>query len=103
MSEPDRRIAELFAADEPPARDTAFVLLVIERVERARLWLNLAWLALLTIAGGSTLWVLAPLFTPALADTAAVLAPVMLPVTAAGVLAGAVWMWSQGRPVLARG
>lgn len=60
MSDADRLLAELWAADEPPARDAAFLISALQGLERRRFWLGLASLVPLALAAAAALWALAP-------------------------------------------
>lgn len=60
MSEAERRLAELFAADQPPATDSAFTFVVLERIERRRMWLKILNRVPFFIAAAALLWLLAP-------------------------------------------
>jgi hypothetical protein len=57
----EARLAAVWAADEPPARDVAFGLDVMARILRRRLWIDAAALAPVVVAAGILLWVLAPI------------------------------------------
>jgi hypothetical protein len=56
----DALLKSLFEADAPPARDVAFTLAVMERVERRRFWTEAAMLVPAVIAACVVLWALAP-------------------------------------------
>jgi hypothetical protein len=63
MSEADAMLKSLLAIDEPPARDAAFTVAVMQRVARRRLWIDMAMLAPVAIAVCVALWALAPSLT----------------------------------------
>jgi hypothetical protein len=63
MSEADAMLRTLFAADEPPARDPAFTIAVMERVQRRRFWTEVMMLAPMAIAFCVILWAMAPMLT----------------------------------------
>lgn len=63
MSEADAMLRTLFAADEPPARDPAFTLSVMERVQRRRFWGEVLMLAPVAVAACVILWAMAPMLT----------------------------------------
>lgn len=63
MSEADAILRSLLAVDEPPARDVAFTLAVMERVERRRFWTEVAMMAPAVLAACLVLWALAPALT----------------------------------------
>lgn len=94
MSSPDALLAELWAADEPPERDPAFVIAAMERVERRRLWMRLLVLLVLTLVGGVVSWALAPM----LAMMGQLVHPQDLVVyAAAGLMALFLWSWASDR------
>jgi hypothetical protein len=98
MSDAERLLSELWAADEPAARDHAFLLSVMEKVERRRFLLNVASLLAAAFAAGAALWALAPsIETMVAAVTPAALAPALGPLLAAAVLA--IWLggWTPER------
>jgi hypothetical protein len=80
--------------EAPPAVDIAFTARVLERVERRRLALRLATLAVWALAAGLLCWVL----RPALADLGAVLAPASGLLALAAVVGAATWMVLRAGP-----
>ena len=60
-SEADQLLAGLWAQDEPPARDPAFVIAAMERIERRRLLEGVLALVPVALAASLLLWALAPL------------------------------------------
>jgi hypothetical protein len=56
MSDPETRLAQLWALDEPPARDFAFETKVAERIERRRVLLTVLEIAAMTVAGLTVAW-----------------------------------------------
>ena len=56
----DDRLAALWALDEPPARDPAFVLAVLDRLARRRFRVKVAQLVPLLVATMVVCWVIAP-------------------------------------------
>ena len=103
MSDPDRLLAQLWAADEPPQRDPAFVLAVMARVERRRFVTGVLALAVTALAAGLVIWVLAPLARPALqALQPALGARVLEPLAAALAMAAFLWNWANEGQVLHR-
>ncbi|MBS0297637.1 MAG: hypothetical protein JSR45_15110 [Proteobacteria bacterium] len=56
MTEADRRLQAIFAADAPPARDPAFVFALLHRLERRRLHWEIAAQAALALVAGALLW-----------------------------------------------
>ena len=83
MSDAERRLAELFAADLPPAADRAFAFAILERVERRRAWLDMLEIIPFVIAAGALLSVLAPFIEQALQSS---LAAISSPVFAAALV-----------------
>lgn len=57
----DIQLQALFAADAPPARDPAFVLAVLDRMEKARLRQQFIWLVMSACVGAVMLFAFAPL------------------------------------------
>jgi hypothetical protein len=63
MTEADVQLKALLAVQEPPARDAAFTLAVMEKIARRRFWAEL-WLgAPVALAACVALWALSPLLT----------------------------------------
>lgn len=88
---PEERLKAAFAADEPPARDYAFTVGVMQAVARRRLIVSLVMLLAPAIAAAAVLWGIAPQLEP-LAETAAQgLQPAVGAVTVAVFLALAGW------------
>ena len=56
----DTRLASLFALDEPPAQDPAFVLATLDRLARRRFRMKVAHLVPLFIATIAGCWAIAP-------------------------------------------
>ena len=74
MTDPETRLARLWALDEPPAHDPGFAQAVIARIERRRLvlvWLERAALAAATLAVAWAAW---PFIAPELLHAAPLLA-----------------------------
>lgn len=94
MTDPERRLAELWEADEPTAQDPAFVIAVMERVERRRMIAAWAWLAVMTPASAVVAWALAPVMQ-GLAQPLVRAGPDLGAITAAAVLAAALWSWAN--------
>lgn len=65
MSEADIMLKALLAMEEPPARDPAFALAVMERIERRRFWTELLMGAPVAVAVCVALWALSPFLTDA--------------------------------------
>jgi hypothetical protein len=96
----DDRLKALFAADEPPARDAAFSMAVMERLARRRCLQDLAFLGALSALGGLALWAVWPVLQPALTAVSGELAPaafgLAVALSAVAMLGGEV---VQARPV----
>jgi hypothetical protein len=60
MTDRETLLQDLFARDEPPARDPAFVTAAMARVARRRFQLALLALVAPTVAAGFAAWALAP-------------------------------------------
>lgn len=56
----DNRLAALWALDEPPARDPAFVLATLDRLTRRRFRTKVVRLLLLFVATAAVCWAIAP-------------------------------------------
>jgi hypothetical protein len=56
----DNRLAALWALDEPPAQDPAFVLATLERLTRRRFRTKVARLLLLFVATTAVCWAITP-------------------------------------------
>lgn len=98
MSDPERMLAELWAADATPERDPAFVLAVMQRVERRRLWMGLLGQAPAVVAVCAALWAFAPVIQRAAVQLS--LDPVsgeLAPVAAVLAMAVFLWGWSADR------
>lgn len=86
MTADDRLKAALsMGPAEPPAIDPIFAARVAERIERRRLQVRLAVLALWAVAGGVLIWALRSVVGEALAPALPILAP-------AAALAVLVWV-----------
>ncbi len=60
MSNAERKLSELFAADVPPATDRTFTFAVLERIERRRAWAEALEMVPYILAASALLWILAP-------------------------------------------
>jgi hypothetical protein len=63
MSDADAMLRTLFAAAEPPARDPAFTLAVMEKVQRRRFWIEVLTFAPVAVAVCVIMWAVAPMLT----------------------------------------
>jgi hypothetical protein len=87
MTQADDRLKALFAQDEPPARDAAFSMTVMERLMRRRFQEDVAILCGVSVAGGAVLWPLWPVLQPTLVTLSQGFAPAVGAVAlAAGAL-----------------
>jgi len=94
MSDADALLADLWAVDEPPERDPAFVIAAMERIEQRRLWSKLLVLAAMTALVGLIAWAVAPV----LAMIGQVLTPdAVLPYAGAALMALFLWSWASDR------
>ena len=60
MSDSDDTLKALFALDQPPQRDPAFMLELAHRMHQRRLWLDLAGSIPWFVAASAILWVMTP-------------------------------------------
>ena len=75
MTSPDDRIAALFAADLPPARDFAFEAEVAQAVARRRFLADLGVYSVFAAAVSGLLWILWPSLAPLLEAVGRAFAP----------------------------
>ena len=87
-------LAALWAEDEAPAHDPAFVIAAMQRLARRRLVLNVLSLAPLAAAAAAVLWALGPNLRQALSA----FGPVLEPLNVAAVAAGLATAWLLSRP-----
>ncbi len=99
MSDPDRLLADLWAADEPAERDHLFVLSVAAEIERRQFWLGLASMVPIAVAAAAILWAIEPLILQTAQGWLTFAGQPAVATAAAGVVL-ALWMWSavSGRP-----
>jgi hypothetical protein len=90
---PEDKLAALFAAEAPPARDHIFQAAVAERIARRRAWATVGAMTPWAVAAASALWGLRPVIEPLSASLGEALAPAgaMLVMAAMTAVAGA-WM-----------
>jgi hypothetical protein len=77
MTQADDRLKALFAEDEPPARDAAFSMAVMERLMRRRFFEDVAILSGVSAVGGAVLWPLWPVLQPTLVHVSQGFAPAL--------------------------
>jgi hypothetical protein len=82
-ADPDGRLAALFAADLPPARDLGFQAEVLAAMARRRFAADMMLLSTMTILAGIGLWLVWPAIAPALEALGQGLAPGLAAVIAA--------------------
>ncbi len=99
MPSADERLKALFSLDEPPPRDAAFSMAVMEQVMRRRFQEDVAFLSAATIAGAIALWILWPVLHPMLVTLSQGFAPAIGAI-ALGLCA---WIVLGGRPSAAPG
>lgn len=80
---PEQKLAALFAAEAPPARDYVFQARVAEAIALRRAWMTVAALVPWAIAAVALLWALIPVIGPISDSLGTALQP------AAAMLAGA--------------
>ena len=97
----DDALKALLMADEPAptAQDLAFTLEVMDQVARRRLIEGVITLVLGAVAVSALLYLVMPYITPAIAQLAVPLLPVVGILAALGVIA---FTWDQMQPALRR-
>jgi hypothetical protein len=93
MTSPDDRLAALFAADLPPARDSAFQAEVLAALVRRRFLADLMVLGSATVIGAAILWLIWPALVPVLEG----LGRDLFPALTAAVVAASVLVLTSGR------
>ena len=73
---PEQKLAALFAADAPPARDYAFQAVVAGRIAARRAWLTVLALTPWAIAATALLWALQPMIGPLSQGLAEIISPI---------------------------
>lgn len=90
---PEQKLAALFAAEAPPARDYVFQAEVARRIAARRAWMTVLALAPWAIAAIAVLWALAPIVQPLAEGLAAALESTAMTLAVAAVsVASAVWL-----------
>ena len=93
---PERKLAALFAAEAPPARDLAFQTAVARRIAARRAWMTVGALVPWTVAATALLWGLSPVVGP-LAESLAVAVQPTAMVLATAFAAGIAARWLSRR------
>lgn len=93
---PERKLAALFAAEAPSARDHAFQTAVARRIAERRAWMTVAALVPWTIAASALLWGLSPVVAPMAESMGAALQPTAT-VLATALGAGLAARWLSRR------
>jgi hypothetical protein len=97
MSNAEQKLAQLFAADVPPASDRAFAFAVLERIERRRAFTDMLEIIPYIIGAGALLWLLAPTIDHLVQQSVAVFNVPALFATIALLLTGYVFFNPAGR------
>ena len=96
---PEQKMAVLFAADVPPARDLAFTVEVARRVAWRRAWRRVVAMAPWAVVAAAMLWAIQPVLAPLGSDLGEALVPAMSVIGAtAGVAILALWAARALRP-----
>ena len=90
---PERKLAALFAAEAPPARDYAFQARVAQRIAARRAWMTVGALVPWAVAASAVLWGLSPVVAPFTDSIEAAIQPTaMVLAVGAGTLLAARWL-----------
>lgn len=96
MSLDDAGLRTFLAESDPPPEDAAFVIAVMEQVERVRFRLEMAALVIGGFAVGLVLWALAPVLQVAAQVAGPLTSPAaMAPIVAGVAMATFLWSWSS--------
>ncbi|QTC92966.1 hypothetical protein [Brevundimonas goettingensis] len=92
---PEHKMAALFAAETPPARDFAFEARMVQRIAMRRFWARIAAMIPLAVAAAAGLWGLQPLGPEAarMLEQAGAATPDLLPALAVVGVTGATALW----------
>jgi len=92
---PEQKMAALFAAEAPPARDFAFEARMVQRIATRRFQARIAAMVPLAVAAAAGLWGLQPLWPEAarMLEQAGSATPDLLPVLAVVGVTGATALW----------
>jgi hypothetical protein len=93
---PEQKLAALFAAEAPPARDYAFQTKVAERIAVRRAWMTVLALSPWAIAATALLWALQPVVAPLSQGLETTIEPSAL-VLAGAMAAGVAALWLSRR------
>ena len=98
MKDPEQLLAALWAVDEAPTRDPAFVFAVMEVVARRRFRLGVLALVPAAAAASAGLWALGPVIHAALEPMLAAVNVLTLADVGGGLaMATFLWAWVSGR------
>ncbi len=98
MKDPDVLLAALWAEDEPPARDPAFIIAVMEATARRRFRLGVLALLPLTGVASAVFWALGPVISAGLGPVFQSFNGIAsTEVAAALTMAVFLWAWGSGR------
>lgn len=90
---PEQKLAALFAAEAPPARDYVFQARIAQAIALRRAWMTVAALVPWMVAAVAVLWALVPVVGPMGDSLGAALRPAGAMLSVAAVTAGvALWM-----------
>ena len=90
---PEQKLAALFAAEAPPARDYAFQARMAQAIALRRAWMTVAALVPWAVAAVAVLWALIPVVGPMSDSLGTALQPAVGMLAAAAVTAvAALWL-----------
>jgi len=96
---PEQKLAALFAAGTPPARDPGFQAAVARRIAARRAWMTVGALVPWAVAATALLWASGPVMAPLAEGLAAVIQPTAAVLaTGAATLLAARWLSRRFRP-----
>jgi hypothetical protein len=93
---PEQKLAALFAAEAPPARDYAFQARMAQAIALRRAWMTVAALVPWAVAAVAVLWALIPVVGPMSESLGAALQPAAAMLAGAAVTAAAA-LWLSRR------
>jgi len=96
---PEQKLAALFAAEAPPARDYAFQARVAERIAARRAWMTVGALVPWIVAASTLLWGLSPVVAPLAESLAVAIQPTVVVLAIGGAtLLAARWLTRRFSP-----